>query len=63
VFYPKYKGAKTTLYNAMKSLGIDPSLKHRKAIAKENGIKGYIGSAKQNTQMYNLLVAGLLIIA
>jgi hypothetical protein len=60
VFYPKYKGAKTTLHNAMKSLGIDPSFKHRKAIAKENGIAGYIGTAKQNTQMYNLLVAGLL---
>ena len=63
VYYPKYMGAKTTLYSAMKSLGIDPSFKHRKAIAKENGIAGYIGSAKQNTQMYNLLVAGLLVIA
>lgn len=63
VYYPKYKGAKTTLYNAMKALGIDPSFKHRKLIAKENNITGYVGSAKQNTQMYNLLVAGLLRIA
>lgn len=60
VYYPKYKGAKTTLYNAMKSLGIDPSYNNRKLIAKANGITAYIGSASQNTRMYNLLVAGLL---
>jgi N-acetylmuramoyl-L-alanine amidase len=60
VYYPKYKGVKTTLHNAMQSLGIDASYKNRKAIAKANGITAYSGSAKQNTQMYNLLVAGLL---
>jgi N-acetylmuramoyl-L-alanine amidase len=59
-FYPRYKGVKTTLYSAMKLLGIDPSFKHRNKIAKANGIAGYVGTSKQNTQMYNLLVAGLL---
>ncbi len=59
-YYPRYKGVKTTLYAAMKLLGIDPSYKHRKEIAKANGIGGYVGTAAQNTQMYNLLVAGLL---
>jgi N-acetylmuramoyl-L-alanine amidase len=60
VYYPKYTGKKTTLYSAMTSLKIDASYKHRKEIAKANGIKNYIGSASQNTQMYNLLVAGLM---
>ena len=59
-YYPKYSGAKTTLSNAMNSLGLDASYSHRKLIAKANNISGYVGTAKQNTQMYNLLVAGLL---
>lgn len=60
VYYPRYSGTKTTLHNAMTSLGLDASYSHRKLIAKANNITGYIGSAKQNTIMYNLLVAGLL---
>ena len=60
LYYPKYTGKKTTLYSAMTSLKIDASYKHRKEIAKANGIANYVGTASQNTQMYNLLVAGLL---
>lgn len=60
VYYPRYTGAKTTLSNAMNSLGLDASYSHRKLIAKANNISGYVGTAAQNTQMYNLLVAGLL---
>lgn len=59
-YYPAYEGKKTTLYNALVSLGVDASFKHRKQIAKANGINGYVGTAAQNTQMYNLLVAGIL---
>jgi N-acetylmuramoyl-L-alanine amidase len=59
-YYPAYTGSKTTLYNAMTSLKLDASYKHRKAIAKANGISLYVGTASQNTKMYNLLVAGLL---
>ena len=59
-YYPKYTGKKTTLYNAMSSLGIDASYAHRKLIAKANDIKNYIGSATQNVCMYNLLTSGLL---
>ena len=59
-YYPAYTGKKTTLYNAMVMLGIDASYKHRKAIAKANGISLYVGTATQNTKMYNLLVAGLM---
>lgn len=60
VYYPRYSGVKTTLSNAMNSLGLDSSYNHRKLIAKANGISGYVGTAAQNTKIYNLLVAGLL---
>lgn len=58
--YPAYAGKKTTLYNAMTALGMDVSYANRKLIAKANDITVYVGTAAQNTQMYNLLVAGLL---
>ena len=59
--YPAYKGAKTTLSAALKAVGVDASFTHRKKIAAANGISGYTGTASQNTRMYNLLVAGILI--
>lgn len=60
-YYPAYTGPKTTLSAAMTSLGLDASYAHRKLIAKANNIAGYVGTAAQNTRMYNLLVAGILI--
>lgn len=59
-YYPAYTGPKTTLSAAMTVLGLDASYAHRKLISKANNIVGYIGTAVQNTQMYNLLVAGVL---
>lgn len=59
-YYPAYTGPKTTLSAAMTSLGLDSSYAHRKLIAKANNITGYIGTAAQNTRMYNMLVAGVL---
>lgn len=59
-YYERYTGAKTTLYYAMYSLGIDASYSNRKKIAVANGIANYKGTAQQNTEMYNLLVAGKL---
>lgn len=60
IYYPAYTGKKTTLSAAMTSLGINSTYAFRKKIAKANGFVGYMGTATQNTQMYNLLVAGLL---
>lgn len=59
-YYPPYTGKKTTLAAALTSLGITSTYAFRKQIAAANGIKGYVGTASQNTKMYNLLVAGLL---
>lgn len=58
--YPAYTGKKTTLAAALTSLGITSTYSYRKKIAAANGIKAYAGTAAQNTQMYNLLAAGLL---
>ncbi len=60
-YYPAYTGPKTTLSAAMTALGINASYAHRKLIAKANNITVYIGTATQNTRMYNLLVAGFLL--
>lgn len=60
LYYPAYTGKKTTLTAAMTSLGIASSYSDRNQIAAANGISGYCGTASQNIQMYNLLVAGLL---
>ena len=60
IYYPAYTGKTVTLSAALASLDIDSSYAFRKKIAAANGIKGYIGSAAQNTSMYNMLKAGLL---
>ncbi len=58
--YPAYTGKKTTLSAALTSLGITSTYSYRKQIAAANEIRGYIGTASQNTEMYNLLTAGRL---
>lgn len=59
-YYPSYTGRKSTIAYALSDIGVDCSYSFRAKIAKANGISGYIGSAAQNTKMYNLLVAGIL---
>ena len=59
-YYPKYTGKSISLVDALKSLKIDSSFANRKKIATKNGIKAYLGTAKQNTQMLNLLKQGRL---
>ena len=54
------KGA-VSIADALYSIGENGSYKSRKLIAKANGIKGYIGSAKQNTKLLSLLKNGKLI--
>ena len=60
VYYPRYTGTSTSIVTALNAIGVNSSYTNRKLIAKENGITGYVGSAKQNTQMLALLKAGKL---
>ena len=60
-YYKKYTGKSVSLVDALKSLKIDYSLSNRKKIAKANGIKGYTGTAKENSKLLDLLKKGKLI--
>lgn len=59
-FYPKYNGSSCSIVDALASLKIDASYRHRCAIAKANGIKRYVGTAEQNIKMLTLLTLGKL---
>lgn len=59
-YYPRYTGTSTSIVAALNAVGVNSSFTNRKAIAKENGITGYIGSAKQNIQMLAWLKSGKL---
>jgi hypothetical protein len=60
-YYPQHTGTSNSLVDALKSLGIDSSMNHRKEIAKANGIENYKGTAQQNGKMLSLLKQGKLI--
>lgn len=60
-YFPKYTGSSSSIVTALNSLKITSSFAYRKQIANKNGIKLYVGTAKQNTQMLNLLKQGKLI--
>lgn len=66
LYYPKCDKKYATIYSALTSIGVNGSYSFRKKIARANNIGGlgglaYTGTAQQNTQMLNLLKAGLLI--
>lgn len=64
-YYPKCDKKYTTIYSALVSIGVNGSYSYRRKIARVNNIGGlngvlYTGTTEQNTQMLNLLKAGLL---
>lgn len=61
VYFAKCNSEYTSLVDALCSIGAKSDFAYRKVVAKENGISGYIGSAKQNTAMLKLLKDGKLI--
>ena len=60
-YYKKYTGKSSSIVDALKAIGADSSFNNRRAIAKANGIKNYVGTAAQNTKMLTLLKQGKLI--
>lgn len=66
LYYPKCDKKYTTISSALTSIGVNSSYSFRRKIAAKNNIGGlngklYAGTKEQNTQMLNLLKAGLLI--
>lgn len=62
-YYNKYTGKSTSIVDALASLKVDSSFKHRQKIAKANGIKNYVGTPKQNLKMLDMLKKGILKVA
>lgn len=60
-YYKKYTGKSASIVDALKAIGVDSSFSNRRSIAKANGISLYVGTAKQNTQLLNLLKQGKLV--
>lgn len=60
-YYKKYTGKSSSIVDALKSIGADSSFNNRRAIAKANGISGYVGTPSQNIKMLKLLKEGKLI--
>lgn len=60
--YDKCASSYTTFYAALNSIGISCDWELHCDIAKVNGIKDFVGTATQNTQLLNLLKAGRLVI-
>ncbi len=60
-YFKKYIGTTVSIVTALNSIGEKSSYSYRAKIAKANKITLYVGSAKQNTKMLNLLKQGKLI--
>lgn len=60
-YYPKTTYTGTSIVDGLKSIGINSSFANRTKIAIKNNIIPYVGSAKQNHQMLELLKQGKLI--
>ena len=51
---------RNSIVDALKSIGVDSSLKYRALIGQTNGIPGRVGNADFNVKMLNLLKSGKL---
>ena len=60
-YFPKYTGTSNSITTGLKAVGAKTSFAYRATIAKANNVKLYVGTAKQNTTMLNLLKQGKLI--
>lgn len=60
-YFPKYVGKSVSIVDALNAVGADSSFAFRKKIAVANGVKLYVGTAKQNTGLLDKLKAGTLI--
>lgn len=59
-YYETYTGKSGSIVDALNAIGVDSSKANRSQIAKTNGIENYFGTAKQNTEMLDLLKNGKL---
>lgn len=60
-YFPKCRATNTSLVDALKEIGADPSKEYRGKIAAKNGLSIYNGSATQNLKLLSLLKDGKLV--
>lgn len=60
-YFPKYTGKSVSIVDGLAAVKASFTYSYRAKIAKANGIKLYVGTAKQNGTMLNLLKQGKLI--
>ena len=60
-YFPTYTGKSVSIVDGLVAVKASYTYSYRAKIAKANGIKLYVGSAKQNGTMLNLLKQGKLI--
>lgn len=59
--FKKYMGDSSSIVDGLKAIGASSTFAYRSKIAKANGIKAYIGTASQNSNLLKLLKQGKLI--
>lgn len=57
-YLPRYSGKSKSLVDALNELKVTSTYSYRKKIAVANGIKAYLGTASQNTNILKLLKRG-----
>lgn len=62
-YYPASSYDGESIVDALDSIGVDSSFSHREAIAAENDVTNYLGSAEQNHELLALLKIGQLKVA
>ena len=60
-YFKKYTGESVSIITALNEIGATSTYAYRGKIASANGIKGYSGTASQNTKLLDLLKKGKLI--
>lgn len=60
-YFKKYTGKSASLVDGLNAIGAKTTFAYRKQIATKNGVKAYVGTAKQNTTLLNLLKKGKLV--
>lgn len=60
-YFAKYTGKSASIVDALTAINAKSTFAYRKKIANANGIKTYLGTAKQNTKLLELLKKGKLI--
>jgi hypothetical protein len=59
--FARYGGSSASIVTALRALGEESSYSYREKVAEINGIEGYRGTAKQNTELLQRLKKGVLI--